>query len=187
MFRVFSPFTASGRFALLLALNLIASGGASAQDMRDRDHQRPGPTLVSPADGATVDHQFTVRIGFAGFAGPRGPAEGTGITLGPPPPPEGAPPPRGAHDGPDEGTGLALGAEHRPRGPHFVLLVDAPALDEGVPFKPDAQHIPFPAGIPQMTLSLPPGPHNLILQTLDHDGSVSLRHPPAVIAVTVKE
>jgi hypothetical protein len=185
MFRVFSPFTASGRFALLLAANLIVSGGASAQDMRDRDH-RPGPTLVSPANGATVDHQFTVRIGFAGFGGPRGPAEGTGITMGPPPPPEGAPPPHGDHDGPAEGTGLAFGGEHRPHGPHFVLLVDAPALDEGTAFKPDGQHIAFPAGIPQMTLSLPPGQHNLILQTLDRDGSISLRHPPETITVMVK-
>ena len=185
MFRVFSPFTACGRFALLLAVNLIASGGGSAQDMRDRDHPRPGPALVAPVNGATVDHQFTVRIGFAGFAGPHGPSEGTGIMMGPPPAPDGPPPPRGEHDGPAEGTGLALG-EHRPHGSHFVLLVDSPALDEGAAFKPDAQHIAFPAGIPQMTVSLPPGQHNLILQTLDHDGSISLRHPPETITVMVK-
>src|SRR5579859_2476204 len=141
MFRLFSPFSHAGRFALLLAVNLVMSGGASAQD-HPREHERRGPTLVQPADGATVDHQFTVRIGFAG-GGPRGPSEGTGINMGPPPPPEGTPPPRGDRDdrGPSEGTGLTPPGEHRPRGPHFVLLVDFPALDVGTAFKPDAQHI----------------------------------------------
>jgi hypothetical protein len=183
MSRVFSPFTVSGRFALMLAVNLIASGTGSAQEMRERDHQRPGPTLVAPADGATVDHEFTVRIGFAGGGGPHGPSEGTGIVMGPPPPSDGAPSPRGDRDGPSEGTGLGPA---RPRGPHFVLLVDSPALDSGAAFKPDAQHIAFPAGIPQMTVSLPPGQHHLLLQTLDHDGSISVRHPPETITVMVK-
>jgi hypothetical protein len=85
MLRLFSPFTVSGRFALMLALNMISSGGSSAQDMHDRDHERPGPALVAPANGATVDHEFTVRIGFPGGGGPRGPAEGTGITMDAPP------------------------------------------------------------------------------------------------------
>jgi len=188
MLRLCSPFSASGRFALMLAVNMMASGIASAQDMREHDRERPGPALVSPANGATVDHDFTVRIGFAG-GGPRGPSEGTGINMGPPPPPDGAPPPRGDRDdrGPAEGTGLTPPGEHRPpRGPHFVLLVDAPALDAGTAFKPDAQHIAFPAGIPQMTVSLPPGQHHLMLQTLDRDGSISLRHPPETITVMVK-
>src|SRR5579859_2461812 len=171
MFRLFSPFTVSGRFALMLAVNMIASDAASSQEMREHDHERPGPTLVSPANGSTVDHDFTVRIGFAG-GGPRGPSEGTGINMGPPPPPE--------------GTGPTPPGEHRPRGPHFVLLVDSPALDVGTAFKPDAQHIAFPAGIPQMTVTLPPGQHHLLLQTLDHDGAISMRHPPTSITVTVK-
>jgi len=186
MVRVFSPFTVSGRFALMLALNLIASGLGSAQEMREHDHDRPGPTLVAPANGATVDHEFTVRIGFAG-GGPHGPSEGTGITMGPPPPPaDGGPPPPGGggeRGGPSEGTGLGPPHKH---GPHFVLLVDAPALDIGSAFKPDAQHIAFPAGIPQLTVALPPGQHHLLLQTLDHDGSISQRHPPESITVTVK-
>src|SRR5579863_7570968 len=188
MFRLFSPFTVSGRFALMLAVNMIATGAASAQEMREHDHERPGPTLVSPANGALVDHDFTVRIGFAGGGGPRGPSEGTGINMGPPPPPDGGPSPRGDRDdrGPAEGTGLAPSGEHRPRGPHFVLLVDSPALDAGTAFKPDAQHIAFPAGIPQMTVTLPPGPHHLMLQMLDRDGSISMRHPPESITVTVK-
>lgn len=189
MFRLFSPFTVSGRFALMLAINLIASGGGSAQEMpdqmreRDHDHERPGPTLVSPANGSTVDHQFTVRIGFAG-ANPHGPSEGTGIVLGPPPPLDGGPPPRGDRDGPAEGTGLA--PSFHPRAPHFVLLVDSPAMVSGIAFKPDAQHIAFPAGIPQMTVTLTPGEHHLLLQTLDHDGSITMRHPPEAISVTVK-
>ena len=184
MFRLFSPFTVSGRFALMLALNLIASGGGSAQEMRDRDHERPGPTLVSPANGSTVDHEFTVRIGFAG-ATPHGPSEGTGIVMGPPPPADGSPSPRDERDGPAEGTGLTPGGGSR-RGPHFVLLVDSPAMDSGIAFKPDAQHIAFPAGIPQMTINLPPGQHHLLLQTLDRDGSISQRRPPETIVVTVK-
>jgi len=187
MFRVFSPFTVTGRFALMLAVTMIAGGASSAQDMRERDHERPGPTLVSPANGATVDHDVTVRIGFAG-GGPRGPSEGTGLVMGPPPPSDVAAPPRGEREdrGPSEGTGLVPGGEHRPRGPHFVLLVDSPALDAGAPFKPDAQHIAFPAGIPQMTVTLPPGQHRLMLQTLDRDGSISQRHPPEAITVMVK-
>ncbi|HMA49121.1 MAG TPA: DUF4399 domain-containing protein [Magnetospirillaceae bacterium] len=187
MFRLFSPFTVSGRFALMLAINLIASGGGSAQEMRERDHdhERPGPTLVSPANGSMVDHEFTVRIGFAGGGGPHGPSEGTGIVMGPPQPADGGPPPRPERDGPAEGTGLTPGGGFQRR-PHFVLLVDSPALDSGSAFKPDAQHIAFPAGIPQMTVSLPPGQHHLLLQTLDHDGSISMRHPPETITVVVK-
>lgn len=188
MFRLFSPFTQSGRFALLLAVNLISSGGgASAQD-HPRDHDRRGPTLVFPADGATVDHQFTVRIGFAGGGGPHGPSEGTGINDAPPPPPQDGPPPPGpdwAPRGPSEGTGLGQGDGHR-HGPHFVLLVDQPALDSGTAFHADSQHISFPAGLPQMTVTLPPGPHKLLLQSLDHDGNIIQRHPPEPITVTVK-
>jgi len=185
MFRVFSPFTVAGRFALMLAINLIASGFGSAQEMREHDHDRPGPALVLPSNGATVEHEFTVRIGFNGGGGPHGPAEGTGIVMGPPPPLDGAPLARGERDdrGPADGTGLGPA---RPRGPHFVLLVDSPALDSGTTFKADALHIAFPAGIPQMTVALPPGQHHLLLQTLDHDGSISVRHPPEAITVTVK-
>jgi hypothetical protein len=187
MFRLFTPFTVTGRFALMLAINLIATGASSAQEMRERDHdhERPGPILVSPANGSTVDHVFTVRIGFAGGGGPHGPSEGTGIVLGPPPPPDGGQPPRPDRDGPAEGTGLTPGGGPQRR-PHFVLLVDAPALDSGIAFQPDAQHIAFPAGIPQMTITLPPGQHHLLLQTLDHEGSISPRHPPESIVVTVK-
>lgn len=184
MFRLFSPFSHTGRFALLLAVNLVLSGGASAQD-HPREHERRGPTLVSPADGATVEHQFTVRIGFAG-GGPRGPSEGTGINEAPPPP-DSMPPPPGpdfAPRGPSEGTGLGPIDHHH--GPHFVLLVDQPALDSGTPFHADAQHLTFPAGLPQMTVTLPPGQHRLLLQTLDHEGNIILRHPPEAITVTVK-
>ncbi len=189
MIRLFSPFTVSGRFALMLALNMIVSGGSSAQEMRDRDHERPGPALVAPTNGSMVDHEFTVRIGFSGGGGPRGPAEGTGITMdAPPPPPDGGPGFRGERDdhGPSEGTGLNPGGDHHTHGPHFVLLIDSPALESGTPFKPDAQHIAFPAGIPQMTVALAQGPHHLLLQTLDHDGAISPRHPPEAILVTVK-
>jgi len=184
MFRLFSPFTTSGRFALLVAVNLILSGGVSAQE-HEHEHDRRGPSLVAPANGATVDHQFTVRIGFAG-AGPHGPAEGTGIIMDAPPPE--APPPRPDMDdrGPSEGTGLAPFGEHRPRGPHFVLLIDQPALESGSAFHADPQHVAFPAGIPQMTLTLPPGQHKLLLQTLDHDGNIIVRHPPETITVTVR-
>jgi len=181
MTRLFSPFTSAGRFALILAANMILSGGASAQE-HERDHERRGPTLVVPANGATVDRDFTVRIGFAG-GGPHGPSEGTGISDGPPPD---APPPRREMDdrtGPSEGTGLG---EHRPRGPHFVLLIDQPALDSGAAFHADAQHVAFPAGLPQMTLSLPSGQHKLVLQTLDRDGNIIQRHPPETITVMVK-
>jgi hypothetical protein len=184
MLRLFSPFTVSGRFALMLVVNLIASGGVSAQE-----HERRGPTLVAPADGSVVDHQFVVRIGFA-RGGPRGPSEGTGITEGPPPPPaDGMQPPRadGRERGPSAGTGLAPGAERAPRAPHFVLLVDAPPLETGSHFKADANHIAFPAGLPQMTLTLPPGQHQLVLQTLDRDGEILQRRPVEPVQVTVKQ
>lgn len=182
MFRQLSPFIQSGFFALLLALDLVLSGGALAQD-----HPRRGPTLVMPADGATVAPHFIVRIGFAG-GGPRGPAEGTGIPMDapPPPPPDAPPPPHSdwAPRGPSEGTGL--GAREHHHGPHFVLLIDQQAMESGVPFHADAQHLSFPAGLPQMTVTLPPGPHKLVLQTLDHDGNIILRYPPEAITVTVK-
>lgn len=187
MLRLFSPFTASGRFALLLAINLISAGGSSAQEDYPRDHERRGgPALVTPSDGATVDHNFTVRIGFAGGGGPHGPAEGTGITMDPPPQPDGPPPPPPEREqrGPSEGTGLGMN-EHR-HGPHFILLVDQPALASGSAFHADAQHITFPAGLPQMNLSLSPGQHRLLLQTLDHDGNVVQRRAPEAITVTVR-
>ncbi len=186
MLRLFSPFNASGRFTLLLALNLFTAGGLSAQEY-PRDHERRGgPTLVTPSDGATVDHDFTVRIGFAGGGGPHGPAEGTGITMDnpPPPPPDGAPPDKRDQRGPSEGTGLGV-SDHR-HGPHFVLLVDQPAMETGTAFRADATHLSFPAGLPQMTISLPPGKHRLLLQTLDHDGNIIQRRPPEAITVTVR-
>jgi len=176
--------TPNGRFALFLAVNMILSGGAAAQEP-PRDHDRRGPTLVQPADGATVSAEFTVRIGFAG-GGPPGPSEGTGINDAPPPPPPNgsAPPSDGAQRGPSEGTGLGP-VDHR-HGPHFVLLIDQPAQESGAPFHADAQHITFPPGLPQMTISLPPGHHKLLLQALDHDGNILQRHPPEAITITVK-
>lgn len=181
--RLLSPFTASGRFALLLVLNLITAGGVSAQE-----HERRGPTLVAPADGDVVDSQFVVRIGFA-RGGPRGPSEGTGIMEGPPPPPPEGPAPARAElkdRGPSAGTGLGPG-ERGPRGPHFVLLVDAPALENGSAFTADANHIAFPSGVPQMTVTLPPGQHRLVLQALGRDGEILQRRPPEPVQVTVKQ
>ncbi len=183
MLRLFSPFTVSGRFALMLVVNLILSGGVSAQE-----HERRGPTLVSPADGSVVDQQFVVRIGF-NRDGPRGPSEGTGIMEGPPPPPPDSMQrqrPEGQQRGPSAGTGLGP-AERGPRGPHFVLLVDAAVAENGSAFKPDANHIAFPAGLPQMTVTLPPGQHQLTLVTLDRDGEVLLRRPAEPVQVTVKQ
>lgn len=180
--RLFSPFSQSGRFALLLVVNLVLSGGASAQDRPPREHERRGPTLVMPADGAMVGAQFIVRIGFAGG----GPSEGTGINDAPPPP-DGAPPlpgPGFAPRGPGEGTGFGP-ADHR-HGPHFVLLIDQPIPQNGSSFHADAQHLSFPAGLPQMTVTLPAGTHKLLLQALDHDGNIIQRHPPEPITVTVK-
>jgi hypothetical protein len=65
-------------------------------------------------------------------------------------------------------------------------LVDQPPLESGSAFHPDAQHLSFPAGLPQMSLSLPPGQHKLLLQALDHDGNIIQRRPPEAITITVR-
>jgi len=136
-----------------------------------------GPALVLPVDGTVVGRQVTVRIGFVG-KGPHAPAEGTGINE----PsqsseeadiPSRAPSPSLA--GPAEGTGLTASQERRPRGPHFAMLVDSPAPPPGTPFQADSKHIPFPTGLPQMTVYLPPGEHQLSLVMLNSEGAVSRR------------
>jgi hypothetical protein len=137
--------------------------------------ERPGPTLIQPADGAVVDREVVVRIGFAG-QGPHGPAEGTGIAF------DGAPArfarqdgPAGPPRGPSDGTGVSANGERNPRGPHFAMLIDLPAPLPGTPFHADARHVAFPIGIPQMTLTLAPGRHQLTLVRLDDEGAVARR------------
>ena len=152
--------------SLLFACALSAvSLTAAAQEAEPH-----GPSLVQPADGAVVERQVTVRIGFAGRS-PHGPAEGTGIDLN-----------RAPHDwsagsrpgsGPSEDSGINAG--HRQRGPHYAMLIDAPMPDPGTPFHTDSQHVTFPVGIPQMILTLPPGQHQLTLVRLNDQGAVSRR------------
>jgi hypothetical protein len=138
---------------------------AAAQESEQR-----GPTLVLPADGAVVDRQVTVRIGFSGRS-PQGPAEGTGIEWN-----------RTPHDwsagnrpgnGPSDDSGISSG--HHQRGPHYAMLIDTPMPEPGTPFHIDSQHVAFPVGVPQMTLTLSPGQHQLTLVRLNDQGAVSRR------------
>lgn len=76
--------------------------------------------------------------------------------------------------------------EHHGRGPHILLVVDAPTPEPGSTIQLDATHLPFPEGQQQMTVTLAPGQHSLQLVVVDRDGNVS-RHaheqPPVTITV----
>src|ERR1700678_3594537 len=99
-------------FLIPTAFLAVSIGTGAAMPTQAQQQERNGPTLVQPADGTTVDRQFTVRVGFAG----RGPADGTGITADnrPDSRPLGgrAAPPT---NGPSDDTGLAPTGERRAR------------------------------------------------------------------------
>ena len=142
---------------------------------------------MAPEDGAVVDRQVTVRIGFSGST-PHGPAEGTGIDWNAAPhdwsDDKSADRPRGR--GPSDDAGIAM--ERHPRGPHYAMLIDAPMPQPGTPFKADKQHVAFPVGIPQMIVTLPPGQHQLTLVRLNDEGSVSRRFSAGEsTTITVKQ
>ena len=169
--------------APLMALLALTPAAAQTGDVTAAPH---GPTLIQPVDGAVLSRQVELRIGFRG-RGPQGPADGTGLAPeehGPPGRPFGPPSGRGDDGGPSDGTGV--GAEPRSRGPHFAVLIDAPLPAPGSDFVADQHHIPFPVGIPRMTVTLESGPHQLTLLVLDRRGAISPRFraaPPTRVTV----
>ncbi len=140
-----------------------------------------------PVDGAIVERQFLVRIGYVGQA-PHGPAEDSGISFAPAAQPANNARFYGRDQRPtmvSDGTGLHPAGEHR-SGPHFALLIDDAMPAPGSPFTADARHIPFPRGIPQMTLTLEPGQHSLTLLTIDPEGEISPRSRASATLITVR-
>jgi len=164
----------------------------AAKPLIAEESEHHGPALVLPANGAIVERQLTVRIGFIGHA-PHGPAEDSGISFDRPAQQSVIVRIAGHESsqeaGPvlaSEGTGLRLTGDHRPIGPHFALLIDAPMPAPGSNFAADANHIAFPRGIPQMTLTLDPGQHSLTLLTIDPEGNISPYPRPTATLVTVR-
>jgi len=90
----------------------------------------------------------------------------------------------GGNEGPREGQ---ENGEHRRRGGHFFVFVDAPAPEAGMAVPTDATHVPFPEGQRQVTLALPSGQHRLLLVGVNPEGQVGGRaHGSEPITITVQ-
>ncbi len=57
--------------------------------------------------------------------------------------------------------------------PHAFLAVDTPAPPVGALVQAGTQYIPFPDGQTQMSVTLPPGPHQLQIVIVNRKGYVS--------------
>jgi hypothetical protein len=68
-----------------------------------------------------------------------------------------------------------------------VLVIDVPAPVPGDMITPDADHIVFPPGQTQLSVSLPPGQHHLQIVAATHKGKVTYKvQPSAPLTVTVQ-
>ncbi len=119
-----------------------------------QEREHHTPAIVTPANDTVVSNPVTVAFGF-------GPAGGD----------------RMAQPGPENG-------EHRGHGGHFILFIDAPPPESGMPVPADATHVAFPDGQRQVTLTLAPGSHRLRLVGIGREGTVG-RHLHVSEEVTV--
>lgn len=147
-------FPAMGRIgigAVLFASLGIVQLPAAAQEIGREHGHWPPPSIIAPANGATVTGPVTVTVGF-----------------------------------PDGGQAQGNG-EHHHHEPHLILVVDAPLPVAGSTVQADAQHVTVPEGQTQVSLSLPPGQHQLRLTALGREGTVSGRFPDeGAISFTVQ-
>jgi hypothetical protein len=142
------------RWLAAIALCLAMLLGFLPAHALAQQHFGRPPVILSPSDGATVSSPLSVSFGFAAPAATQGDAA--------------APPPNG-------GTGWT---------PHAFLVIDSPLPDPGTAVQADAQHIPFPDGQTQITVTLAPGQHQLQIVLVNREGLVS-RHFRAGGVVTV--
>jgi hypothetical protein len=78
------------------------------------------------------------------------------------------------------------GETHHGHGQFFVII-DGPAPQPDATLQADATHVPFPEGQHQLTLTLPPGHHSLLLVGT-RDGKVMAHHnhPAEPVSITVQ-
>jgi Domain of unknown function (DUF4399) len=69
-------------------------------------------------------------------------------------------------------------------GMQVFLLIDQPAPEPGASFQPDPNHVEFPEGQAQTSVTLAPGKHTLQLAVLDREGKIG-RHFHAAEPVSV--
>jgi len=68
-----------------------------------------------------------------------------------------------------------------------VLVIDVPVPVPGDMITPDADHIVFPPGQTQLTVSLPAGQHHLQIVAATHKGKVTYKvQPSAPLTITVQ-
>ena len=138
---------------------------AFASSAPAQEHPHRIPVIVAPADNATVTNPVTVSFDFVSPDGDQG---GSGYG-----------PPGGG------GGGWGGGGEHH--GPHVVLVIDAALPNPGDAVPADAQHVPFPEGQRQVTVTLARGQHQLQLVLIGREGTVSRHfHPGSPVTVTVQ-
>jgi hypothetical protein len=78
-------------------------------------------------------------------------------------------------------------ASGKPRPPPAFLVIDAPLPATGTTVYPDAQHVPFPKGEYQLSVTLAPGQHQLQIVLVNHKGLVTKHFQPgAPVNITVK-
>jgi len=82
-----------------------------------------------------------------------------------------------------------IGQRPRPvKSPRQVfLLIDQPAPQPGEVVTPDPSHVAFPAGLTELSVTLPPGPHTLQLAVINRNGKILRKfQPQPPVSVTVQ-
>jgi hypothetical protein len=83
------------------------------------------------------------------------------------------------------GGSPAMGGNHHHG--EAILVVDAPTPSPGDIITPDADHLVFPPGQTELTVSLPAGTHHLQIVAATHKGKVTYKvQPSAPLTVTVQ-
>lgn len=130
----------------LLVCGMALVGATFAQHpAQAQEREHHAPAIMAPADGTTVSNPVNVAFGFPG------------------------------RDGGEAEHHEHQGGEHHGHGPHAVLLVDAPMPEAGATVPEDANHLAFPEGQRQTTVTLTPGQHVLRLIFLDREGNMNRR------------
>lgn len=69
----------------------------------------------------------------------------------------------------------------------MILLIDQPTPLPGEVIAPDPNHVAFPAGLTQLSVTLPPGPHTLQLALINAAGKIVRRFQAlSPVSVTVQ-
>jgi hypothetical protein len=82
-------------------------------------------------------------------------------------------------------SGSPMGGQHHHG--EAILVIDAPTPAAGEMLSADSDHLIFPPGQTELTVSLPPGLHHLQIVAATHKGKVTYKvEPSAPMTVTVQ-